>query len=216
MTPLGVIMAGGRNLRYGGPKALAQVGGRPILERVRAALSQATDEMVMVANEPEVYAGAGLLIRPDVRPGMGVLGGILTALCWARERGRAGALVVACDMPFVPARLLRELARRAQVPDDDAIPGPLALPDIVVPESGGRRGVEPLCAYYGVTCVEAVERALDLGDRRVVAFWEDVRVERMALELVRGFGDPEILFMNVNTPDERERAERIAAQEAGA
>ncbi len=215
MTPLGVIMAGGRNLRYGGPKALAQVGGRPILERVRAALAQATDEMVIVANEPEVYRGAGLPIRPDVRPGLGVLGGILTALCWARERGRPGALVVACDMPFVPAGLLRELARRAQLPDDDAAAGPPALPDIMAPESGGRRGVEPLCSYYGVTCIEAVERALDLEDRRVVAFWEDVRVERIPLELVRTFGDPEILFMNVNTPDERERAERIATREAG-
>jgi len=162
---------------------------------------------VLVANEPEVYAAAGLELRGDARPGTGVLGGILTAVQWARERGRAGALVVACDMPFVPAALLREIAARAA-----GVPAP----DVVAPESGGKRGVEPLCAWYGTGCIGAVERALDRDDRRVVAFFDEVRVERIPLEEVRRHGDPDVMFLNVNTPEERERAERLAAAEEGA
>ncbi len=201
MSPLGVIMAGGRNLRYGAHKALVEVGGERILDRVRAALATVAPEIVLVANEPDVYAAAGLPLRGDVRPGTGVLGGILTALVWARERGHAGALVVACDMPFVPATLLRDIVARA---------GAEPAPDVVAPESGGRRGVEPLCAWYGTGCIGAVERALDRDERRVVAFFDEVKVERIPLEEVRRHGDPEVLFMNVNTPDERERAERLA------
>jgi len=207
MSILGVVMAGGRNTRYGAHKALAEVGGRRILDRVRGALAAVAPEIVLVANEPEVYAVAGLPLRGDVRPGSGVLGGILTALYWARERGRTGALVVACDMPFVPAALLREIADRAA-----AKPGP----DVVAPESGGRRGIEPLCAWYGTGCIGAVERALDRDDRRVVAFFDEVAVARIPLEEVRRHGDPKVLFMNVNTPAEREAAERLAAGENAA
>lgn len=213
MKPLGVIMAGGRSLRYGAPKALATVGGRSILERVRSALAEVTNDIVLVANDAESFAGAALPTRPDVRPGTGVLGGILTALLWARESDRAGALVVACDMPFVSPVLLAEIVRRA-----DAIgragAGERTAGDVVAPESGGRRGIEPLCAWYGMGCIEPVARALDRGDRRVIAFFEDVRVNRIALDEIRRFGDPTVLFMNVNTPDERERAERVAAGEA--
>ncbi len=207
MSVLGVIMAGGRNTRYGAHKALAQVGGERILDRVRTALAAVAPEIVLVANEPDVYAVAGLPLRGDVRPGTGVLGGILTAALWARERGHAGALVVACDMPFVPAPLLRHIVARAAA---------TAAPDVVAPESGGRRGLEPLCAWYGTGCIGAVERALDRDDRRVVAFFEDVKVERIPLDEVRRYGEPEVLFLNVNTPEERERAERLAAGESAA
>lgn len=207
MSTLGVIMAGGQNTRYGAHKALAEVGGARILDRVRAALAAVTPEIVIVANEPDVYAVAGLPLRGDVRPGTGVLGGILTATLWARERAHAGALVVACDMPFVPSALLREIAARA---------GARPAPDVVAPESGGRRGIEPLCAWYGIGCTGAVERALDRKDRRVVAFFDEVRVERIPLEEVRRYGEPDVLFLNVNTPEERERAERLAAGESAA
>ncbi len=232
MSVLGVVMAGGRNTRYGDHKALAPVGGTRILERVRRALAAVTPDVVLVANEPEVYADTGLEQRPDARPGTGVLGGILTALLWARERGHAGALVVACDMPFVPPGLLAELAARAGAGAAGERPGPTGAlaggeasrsvgsagasgpPDIVAAESGGRRGIEPLCAYYATECLDAVERALDRGDRRVISFFEELRVARVPLDEVRRFGDPEVLFMNVNTPAERERAERIAAAPA--
>jgi len=107
----------------------------------------------------------------------------------------------------VPPALLREIATRAAGAGDEP---PSARPDVVAPESGGRRGIEPLCAYYGTGCVGAVQRALERDDRRVVAFFQDVRVQRIPLDEVRRHGDPELIFMNVNTPEERERAERLA------
>lgn len=203
MTVRGVILAGGQNTRYGAHKALATVGGERIVERVLAALEAVTPEVVLVANEPEVYAGLGLPMRGDVLPGLGALGGIHAALEWAREDGRDGVLVLACDMPFAPVPLLRALMDAAAAP---------AAPDIVAPESGGRRGVEPLCAFYATRCLDAVEAALARDDRRVVGFWDDVAVERIPLEVVRTFGEPDRLFMNVNTPEERERAERLVQE----
>ncbi len=196
----GAILAGGQSRRYGAPKALATIGGVPIVERVRKALAEVCTDVILIANDEALYAGLGLPTRPDARQGFGVLGGILTALYWAREEGRPGALAVACDMPFLSPDLLRRLLELT----DGA--------DVVAPESEGRRGVEPLCAWYGVGCIPAIEAEFERGERHIVGFFDDVRVRRLPLDEVHAFGDPDILFLNVNTPEDRDWAERIAAE----
>lgn len=193
---LGVIQAGGRSTRYGAPKALAEVDGRRLVDRVHDALAATVDEVIMVANDPEIRTAVALASRPDVRPDAGPLGGILTALLWARELERDGVLAVACDMPFVTSALLSLLL--------DAREGT----DVVVPESDGPRGVEPLCAFYGVACIPAIEQSLDAGNLRVVGFHDAVRVVRVPRTAIAAVGDPDRLFLNVNTLAERAAAER--------
>ena len=129
-TPFGAILAGGRSVRYGSPKALATVAGESILDRVRRALLRVTPDLILIANEPSLFARSGLPTRPDTRPGLGALGGIHAALLWAREAGRPGILAVACDMPFLDPALLVRILERAAAGDVD----------VVAPESGGRRG----------------------------------------------------------------------------
>jgi molybdopterin-guanine dinucleotide biosynthesis protein A len=201
-APFGAILAGGQSRRYGEPKALVPVGGVPIIERVHSALAAVAPDIVLLANEPSLFAHLGLPTRRDVEPGLGVLGGILTGLLWARAEGRPGILAVACDMPFLPVPLLRRLLEQAAGGEHD----------IVAPESESRRGVEPLCAYYGTGCVAPIEAALARGDRHVVGFFGEVRVERVPLAEVRRHGDPETLFLNVNTPAERARADVLVQE----
>ena len=198
--PFAAVLAGGESRRFGAPKALARVGGARVVDRVVRAAREALGRVVLIANQPELFAGLGLAVRPDAVAGAGALGGVHAALLWAAEEGRAGALCVACDMPFLHSGLLRALPDRAA--DGDA--------DAVVPESTGRRGVEPLCAFYSVGCLEEVERMLDAGERRLVDLLERVRTARLPLAEVRRWGAPDVLFLNVNTPADHARAEEIA------
>lgn len=194
------MLAGGESRRFGTPKALARVGGVRVIDRVVEAARRAVGEVVLMANRPELFTDLGLPVRPDARPGGGALGGIHAALRWAEEEGRPGALCVACDMPFLHPGLLHrlaELAGRGRV-------------DAVVPESPGRRGVEPLCAFYATGCLEEVERMLDGGERRVAVLLDRVRTARVPLQEVRRWGEPEVLFLNLNTPEDHARAEEIA------
>lgn len=193
----GVILAGGQASRYGGrAKGLEVVGGERVIDRVARALAPVTDSLLLIANDPAAAAWLpGVPTAADVRPGCGSLGGIHAALVHAGT----SALVVAWDMPFVPQGLLRRLRALGETAD------------VAVPESGSRRGIEPLCAYYSPVCIAAIERRLDAGDRRVIAFYDDVRVARLEAAAVRRFGDPERLFMNVNSPDELALAERYAS-----
>ena len=78
----------------------------------------------------------------------------------------------------------------------------------MLPESGGPRGMEPLCAVYGPACAPAIERRHAAGDHRAIAFHDDVRVGTLPLAHVALLGDPARLFFNVNTPEDLERAQR--------
>jgi molybdopterin-guanine dinucleotide biosynthesis protein A len=189
------VVAGGAASRYGGrPKGLIEVGGRRILDRVVETLERATGEPpTIIANAPDAAAWRpDLRVVPDVLAGQGALGGILTAV----ERW-APAVCLAWDMPFVPSGLLAALAAL------------LEGADAALPESDSRRGVEPLCAAYGSACGPAIRAALERGEARAVAFHPYVRVARLRREEVLQYGDPEVLFFNVNTPDDLERAERL-------
>ncbi|MDT8436871.1 MAG: molybdenum cofactor guanylyltransferase [Gemmatimonadota bacterium] len=200
---LGVLLAGGRSTRYGSPKARAQVRGVALADRALAALEGAADRVAVVANDPRDAGTSRHPVRPDVLPGRGVLGGILTAVRWAREEGRDAALVLACDMPLVPAALLRRLAERAG-------PG-----RVVLPASDGPRGMEPLCAAYGAATGPAIEDALGRGERAVISFFADVEIDVLPIDEVRRFGPPERLFWNVNRPEDRARAERWLTADPG-
>lgn len=194
----GAVLAGGAARRYGGtPKGLLTVGGRRILDRVVDAVQAVTGAPpLLIANAPDSGAWRpDLQTIPDVRPGFGTLGGILTALA----AGAGPVLCVAWDMPFVSEALLRALVERMKDGQYDA----------VLPESSGRRGLEPLCALYGPACAASIARRLDAGDLRAISFHPDVRVGILSLAQVKTFGDPEELFFNVNTPDDLARAEAL-------
>jgi molybdopterin-guanine dinucleotide biosynthesis protein A len=198
MKILGVVMVGGRNSRFGDIKAFARVGGARIIDRVIVAIGAVTHDVVLSANDAPTYASVGLEMRGDVIPDIGALGGIHAALMWAKERGDDGVIVAACDMPF-PSIPLLDVIRDAAVRHD-----------AVLPESDSRRGIEPLFGFYSTRCLPAIDNAIARGDRRMISFHEDIDLHVIPLETVRTFGDPELLFMNVNTREELEQAERIA------
>lgn len=200
---LGAVLAGGRSRRFGEDKAFATVGGISLVRRAAMALRPVTNRVVLVANDVERYADETLDTRPDLREGIGALGGVHTAVAWAAEEGATAAVVLACDMPFVPSSLVAALVEHV-APDR-----------LVVPASAGPRGLEPLCAAYGVECLGPMERAIERGDRAVVSFFDYVRVHVLATEDVAAYGDPDTMFFNVNLPEDRSRAEALFAERRG-
>ena len=193
----GAILAGGASRRFGSPKALASVGGRRVIERVRDTLRAAGAEPWLITNQPDLFADLRVPSHPDMIAAAGPLAGIHAALHWAAEEERPGVVCVACDMPFISPGLIRALLSR------DAR-------QIIVPESTSRRGIEPLCAFYPVSYLPQIESRLASEDHRLVDLLHSVPVDRLPLAEVRHWGDPERIFFNVNTPDDYQRATELA------
>ncbi len=196
----GAILAGGAASRFGGrPKGLALVGGRRIVQRVAGALAQVSDALVVVSNADDAagWLPGTPVVRDRVR-GAGPLGGLHAAL----SLGAAGVLVVAWDMPFVPASLLGELRRLGE--------RGAGTVDAVVPEGTAEGAPEPLCAYYAQGCLAAADAALAAGEYRLGAFLDRLRVRRLPYARALDWGDPRQLFLNVNTPGALLEANRLA------
>jgi molybdopterin-guanine dinucleotide biosynthesis protein A len=122
----------------------------------------------------------------DPTPGLGPLAGIASALEAANE---AAVLVVAWDMPFVTAPLLRELRRRGE-----------AGAGAVVPVHGAAGVAEPLCAWYGATALASCRALLAGGVRRAGSLLDALpNVVRMGEADLAAFGIPARLFTSVDT-----------------
>ena len=96
----GVILAGGQSARFGGePKGLALIAGMRMIDRAAAALAEASDDQLVVANAAGANAWLpGVTTVCDVRPGLGALGGVHAAL----HHTTSDVVVLAWDAPFVP------------------------------------------------------------------------------------------------------------------
>jgi molybdenum cofactor guanylyltransferase len=189
------ILVGGKARRFGGrDKGALLVGGRRILDRQLAELSQLTDDILLVGSlAPDPPPGVRMVA--DRVPDSGPLGGLDAALDAARDQT---VIVVACDMPFVTAPFLADLLARSK----DA--------DAVVPRT--ERGYHPLCAVYTRACQQPIARRL--ADRRLkmLELFEDLKVHVVEPNDLARFGGA-LLLSNVNTPGELHHLEALLSHE---
>jgi molybdopterin-guanine dinucleotide biosynthesis protein A len=196
MRITGVVQAGGLSTRMGGePKALIELGRRRIVEWVVAAIAPVVDDVLVVTNTPERYAFLGLPMVGDVFPDHGSLGGIYSGLKAAT--GEA-AFTVACDMPFLRTDVARIVLAHA------------GEADVVIPRVGEQ--LETMHALYAKACLPYIEAKLKAQQLKIVGFFGDVSVVEIPEGDVARLRAPDVVFMNVNTPEELERARALAVE----
>jgi len=184
---LGIVLAGGESRRMGRDKAGLELGGETLAAGAARRLAAVCPEVAIADRGRHFVSGFPSL--PD-GPGRGPAAGLLGA---ARAYPGRPLLALACDLPHVPVPLLAALTFQEGA-------------DWVLPR--WQAGPEPLCALWGA-------RALDLLETRVAhgvyALWslaeeESLTVRWLEGDLLAAFGPPGELFLNVNTPEELERA----------
>jgi molybdopterin-guanine dinucleotide biosynthesis protein A len=191
-----VIQAGGESRRMGQNKALTLFLGEPLIARVLARVGGLADEILVTSNVPAELAFLRLPVFPDVLPGQGALGGLLTALSAARNEWVA---VVACDMPFANLALLGAEWEAAKA----------LCVDGVVPQSD--EGYEPFHAvYHREACRAAVEMAVRAGQQRLISWFPQAHLAFFDPPQVARYDPDGAAFINVNTPDELREAEERA------
>lgn len=189
------VLIGGRSSRLGEDKAFIELGGMTLAERsariIEAAFANVPVRFVAGADGQfpvDVLAGLARPMIADLRPGFGAWSGLHAALAYTRGEW---ALVLACDYPFVPPELIRLLAGFATDDNNAVLP---VQPD-------GR--LQPLCALYRVKPfigeIEGLmERAEAMPPLRV--FLDRPLTRRVEAHEYAAIGDPERLFLNINTP----------------
>jgi molybdopterin-guanine dinucleotide biosynthesis protein A len=105
-------------------------------------------------------------------------------------------LTLACDLPFLPERLLRRLIELAGTPGADAA--------WVRTDSGP----EPLVACYRQSARAAIREAIAEGQLRAGALGDRLTIREIGIDELRTFGDPARLLANINSPDDLSTIER--------
>jgi molybdopterin-guanine dinucleotide biosynthesis protein A len=200
----GYLLAGGRSSRYGSDKRLAVLDGIAIGVRAAESLRRAVmpDGEVFAVGPPGArLAELGLPWLDDDAPGGGdaALGlGPCAGLWTVTQRG--GGLVLACDMPLVPASTLQ-----------------------VLPHLGGARPAAPmvagrllpLCGWWPAGAADALAHSLAGGGGRATeAFWAAGGIAVSLKEL--GLRDDDAwLFESVNTPYDLGRLTTLVNEQGG-
>jgi molybdopterin-guanine dinucleotide biosynthesis protein A len=181
----GLVLAGGRSIRFGGEKAAALFGGAPLVLRAAGRLAAACAQVAINARPGSAAESlAGRLPVLHDRPGdpEGPLAGIRAGLAWARGLGAASLAVIPCDAPVAPDDLVTRLIAQAG--------GGAAMAET-------EDGAEPLFAVWPVWALHRLDEAIDRGAHpptwRVLHDLGAARVRFAAADLV-----------NINTREDLE------------
>ena len=192
-----IILAGGKSLRMGRAKAGLLLGATTMLDRIVSEMTRSFEELIVAVSAPRLFAWENV----DAR----------TIVDRARYRGPAAALeqalreiqfdrafVCSCDLPFVNGDLARKLC---------GMPGEH---DALLPRIDGV--LQPLHAVYRKTCVKALAEMSGSGEHRLHGIVNYAEVRVMGEDEIRALDrDPELLsFFNVNTPEDYQRALKLA------
>jgi len=195
---LGYVLAGGGSTRFGRDKALVEIGGAPMLLRMRSLLSDVTKEVNVIAASQK-YAALGVTSIGDRWEGQGPLAGIITALLTNTETGGGAEwnLIVGCDMPFLTSEWLTYLAARALA----------SGAEVVAPQSA--QGLEPLCACWRTSAGAKLQQVFGGGTRKITEAMKRLHTEVVDEAQWKRFDTAGRLFWNMNTPANYDEAKRI-------
>ncbi len=195
----GAILAGGESRRLGRDKVTLELSGKPLARWVAEALGPAVTELWLVTNHPQAHVGLGLPLVTDLVPFLGPVGGLATALFYART---PWVLLTSADAPFLAPGLAAALAGAA---------GKLARLALVCRTE---RGLEPFPGLYAVRLLTRVQDFLK-EKRSFMGLLEGLRPKIWEPETWRAFDPEGASFENINQPEDLDRLEARAARRQG-
>lgn len=198
----GALLVGGGSTRMGRDKAHVEVGGVAMATRLAGLLASIVEDVVLVGGNPPEDAPGRRVSDPEpadevaVEQGRSSLRGLVGALD-ATSADRV--LVVATDTPLLSADLLLALTA---FPAHDAV---------VVEDADGR--IHPLCGIYRREVVlPLAHENLAAGNLVLRALLDAVDTKVFGGTDLAAVDPDGTALMNINTPEELERARALLAQ----
>lgn len=195
----GIVLAGGKSLRFGNDKISEAIGSKSLLQQVITSLRFLGGEIIVVTSDEHPISESidhpKLRILTDILPGKGPLGGIHTGLVASTTEYN---LVVASDMPFLNEALLRYLIEISEGYD------------ITVPRVG--KLVEPLHAIYARSCLDPMAEMIKQERLSIYQLFRRVRVRYMEAAEIERFDPEHRSLFNINTKADLAAARRLAGE----
>lgn len=182
----GIVLAGGRSMRFGREKAFVNLNNRSLIEWTIRSLSYVSNYIIIVTSlegyDSFLSTRYASQVVVDVVHGKAALGGIFTGLSFASTDY---SIVVGCDMPFLNRDLLTYQIGLAE------------NYDAVVPRIDDK--VEPLHSVYSKSCLPSIEKLLHEHTLSISQLFEMIKTRYVTKQEIEQC-DPEYLsIFNINT-----------------
>lgn len=180
-----VILAGGASSRMGQNKALMELGGRPMIDRIIEPLRNSFREIIIVTDHPGQYGHlSNVKLVKDIVSG-GKKNSLLGIYSGLKAASHPYIFIIACDMPFVNISLIENMIRG------------LRDEDIVIPYIEPH--YEPLYALYHKNCIKAIQGMLAEDNYKITELLKLLRVSKILPKEIKRFDPHMKCFVNVNT-----------------
>ena len=192
----GIILCGGKSTRMKTNKALLRLGQKPIIEIMLEKMKRNFGEIILSANDPDLFNYLNVPVINDIYPNRGPLAGIHSSLSSSSTEKN---FIISCDTPLITNEIINYLSG---YPTDKKI---------ILPVHNGR--VQQLCGIYSKGIVKIVEEILCEAENqgKVKGSIFDL-LERVEPEIVdvSSFSSPGAdVFLNMNTSEDYELIKKI-------
>jgi molybdopterin-guanine dinucleotide biosynthesis protein A len=195
----GIVLAGGKSKRMGLDKRLIMFSGMNLLELSIKRLKGITEEVLVVMGEEENLDIEDARFVLDAEKNRGPMVGLFSGLY---DMKNLYGLVTPVDTPLLTIEFLNYLKENA------------IGYDATVPRWKGR--IEPLIAVYSKNLLpimkEWIRKEEDLAPYLFIKEL-GLNVRFIEEEEISKFGNPESLFLNINTEADLQTAKRVIGEE---
>lgn len=196
-----IILAGGVSKRFGQSKGLVELRKKPLILHVLDRVSSVADDIAVVVSSDaqrekfERFSSRKVGVIVDEQKTQSPLVGASTGFNYIQGKY---SLLLPCDTPFLSTQV-------AQLLLDLCVKKSAAIP------RWPNGYVEPLqAAYHTESALRATKIALDQGKLNFQSMITRLRKVRYISTIVLRQVDPKLMtFVNINTPEDLERAESI-------
>ena len=192
---LGVVLAGGKSLRFGEDKSQVKLNNKSLIDHILSEILTEFKELLIVSNNSiEFNKSENISIISDFKNNLGPLGGVLTAMKWIKDNNKDYQWISTfpTDTPFFKNQILKDFHNKINLKN-----GKLFF----IKSNNTRHNIFGL---WSIDLADKLEKDLENGDRKVEDWANKVGVNIIDMQFEKN--DP---FFNINTKEDLEKAKDI-------
>jgi molybdopterin-guanine dinucleotide biosynthesis protein A len=192
---LGVVLAGGKSLRFGEDKSQVKLNNKSLIDHILSEILTEFKELLIVSNNSIKFnKSENISIISDFKNNLGPLGGVLTAMKWIKDNNKDYQWISTfpTDTPFFKNQILKDFHDKINLKN-----GKLFF----IKSNNTRHNIFGL---WSIDLADKLEKDLENGDRKVEDWANKVGVNIIDMQFEKN--DP---FFNINTKEDLEKAKDI-------
>ena len=189
---LGVVLAGGKSQRFGEDKSQVKLGDKLLIDYILSEIIDEFNEVLVVSNNLiDFKQSEKISLIKDFKKDLGPLGGVLTAMKWAKENNKNYQWISTfpADTPFFKNQILKDFLKCINLSESKLF---------FIKSNNTRHNIFGL---WSIDLMDKLENDLNKGERKVEVWANSIGVKSINMKFENE--DP---FFNINTKDDLKKA----------